>query len=219
MTARTITTAAPCARSGCLTRVQARGLCNLHYKQAARGGSLPPKVTTPGVEERFWSRVERTETCWWWRGTVSCYGYGAFAPGRGRNIRAHKFAWESTNGPVPDGLVLDHLCRNRACCNPEHLEPVTPRVNSLRGIGPSAINSRKTECVNGHRFTPANTRVDADGRRNCRTCARAKAARSNAVRRAERDATRCVGVGRCGPCQRTTTHPSVTCHSHRRSTR
>ena len=77
-------------------------------------------------------------------------------------------------GPLPDGLVLDHLCRNRACVNPEHLEPVTQSVNLLRGETVNAAASARTHCINGHEFSPVNTRISPSGRRVCRSCGRAR---------------------------------------------
>jgi hypothetical protein len=84
--------------------------------------------------------------------------------------RAHRVAFEWLVGPVPKGLVLDHLCRNRGCVNPSHLEPVTQQVNTLRGAGPAARNANKAHCKWGHEFTPENTGVDKRGKRWCKTC-------------------------------------------------
>ena len=179
-----ITTVA-CSEPDCTRRMQARGLCNPHYKRAQRSGTLPPRRRRDPMIT-FWSNVEKTQTCWIWQGNITRYGYGQFSPRRGANHRAHKVAWESENGPVPDGMVLDHLCRNRSCVRPGHLEPVTPRINALRGIGPSALNSRKMRCRHGHPFSPENTRIDAKGKRVCRTCDRARWERSNAKRKAQR---------------------------------
>lgn len=75
-------------------------------------------------------------------------------------------------GPIPQGLHLDHLCRNTRCVNPDHLEPVTPKVNNSRGFSPSAKRGKMTQCKNGHEFTDANTRIDKMGRRCCRQCRR-----------------------------------------------
>ena len=142
----------------------------------------------------FWARVEKSTGCWIWRGSVGVWGYGQFQPRRGRNLRAHRVAWELIRGPIPQGLVLDHLCRNKLCVNPDHLEPVTNRVNTLRGVGPSAMNAAKTECKHGHPFIAENTRIDHKGKRVCRTCDRAKWERSNARRKAGRRAKKEVAA-------------------------
>lgn len=130
--------------------------------------SIPP--LTDAEQERFWSKVLRGEGCWeWGAGHVSA-GYGTFTFG-GITYRAHRVAYTLARGPIPDGMTIDHLCRNRGCVNPDHLEPVTSRENTLRGVGPSAENARKTHCVHGHEFTIENTYVY--GRfRFCRTCNR-----------------------------------------------
>lgn len=86
--------------------------------------------------------------------------------------KAHRVMWELMVGPIPDGKVLDHLCRNRGCVNPAHLEVVTQGENVLRGIGPVAVNARKTHCKNGHEFTEENTIIRREGWRGCRTCSR-----------------------------------------------
>ena len=99
---------------------------------------------------------------------VSEQGYGRTRVG-GRKVMAHRFIYEIARGKVPPGLVLDHLCRNRSCVNPDHLEPVTHRENILRGVGQCAINAVKTHCKNGHELTPENTYRQARGR-GCRKC-------------------------------------------------
>jgi hypothetical protein len=188
-----------CSVDGCERPVQARTLCNPHYKSAQRSGTLPPKMDMLArSQQNFWSNVAKTADCWVWQGSLTVHGYGQFGYARGKTGRAHKLAWEWQNGPVPDGLVLDHLCRNRACVRPEHLEPVTPRTNALRGIGPSAINSRKRFCKRNHEFTADNTIIDSEGKRQCRECARAY---SSAWGKAKRRAALCGAPTRDGkPC-------------------
>jgi hypothetical protein len=88
----------------------------------------------------------------------------------GRMQKAHRVVYERVIGPIPDGLVIDHLCRVRECINPRHLEPVTRRTNSLRGEGPTAINAKAESCAKGHPFTPENTIRRSDGGRRCRVC-------------------------------------------------
>jgi len=112
-------------------------------------------MLNPLQRARFWSKVDKREAdeCWNWQSYVLTTGYGSYHS-RTRCLRAHRVAWELTHGPVPAGLELDHLCRNRRCCNPAHLEPVTTRTNILRGEGPTAVNARKTHCVKGHPLPP-----------------------------------------------------------------
>jgi hypothetical protein len=122
------------------------------------------------AEERFWSKVQKTETCWIWTAACNGPGYGNFFY-RGRTVLAHRIAYEWLVGAIPAELPLDHLCRMPACVNPAHLEPVTQKINILRGVAPSARNAVKTHCDNGHEFTPENTHIDKRGR-NCRACIR-----------------------------------------------
>jgi hypothetical protein len=109
---------------------------------------------TKPVDERFWSKVkEDPDTgCWVWQDHLSASGYGRFGIGgrAGRVYPAHRVAYEWVVGVIPEGLVIDHLCRNRACVNPAHLEPVTMRENLLRGYGWGGLHARKTHCPAGH---------------------------------------------------------------------
>jgi hypothetical protein len=129
----------------------------------------------PDLAERFWSKVDRlgVEDCWEWLASKMATGYGRFGPGgrAGGMTTAHRVAYELTFGPIPEGLSIDHLCRNRGCVNPSHLEAVSQRVNVLRGETIPARNAAKTTCDHGHELTPENTYA-WQGKRDCRACGR-----------------------------------------------
>lgn len=125
---------------------------------------------TPDVEARFWAKVVVVENCWEWCGCTS-RGYGQFYMGK-KIHAAHRVSYELSVGPIPNGLTLDHLCRNRRCVNPSHLEPVTLKENVRRGRGPAAGNFRKTHCPQGHPLLGDNL-VVRRGWRECKTCNRA----------------------------------------------
>ncbi len=133
-------------------------------------------LMTPSSIKRFWSRIAfRQHGCWEWKAALTTSGYSEFSSKRTR-LLGHRVAYEQVNGLVPRGLTLDHLCRNRRCVNPDHLEPVTNRENILRGEGISVANAAKTHCPQGHEYTPANT-ILRKNKRECRTCANASASR------------------------------------------
>ena len=120
---------------------------------------------------RFWAKVDKSGSCWLWKGAISADGYGNIMTGhRGKCLRAHRVAYELLVGPIPSGLTLDHLCRNRACVNPRHLEAVTNKENILRGEASAAVNARKESCKRGHLLSGANLYVQPNGQRECRTC-------------------------------------------------
>jgi hypothetical protein len=130
--------------------------------------------------ERFWSHVEEgaPDECWRWTGWINDAGYARLRLKRGA-LTVSRFAYElATTEPVATGVHIDHLCRNRWCVNPAHMEPVTPRENTIRGVGLSARRAAQTHCQRGHEFTPENT-YRKPGRSNrphesreCRTCRR-----------------------------------------------
>lgn len=141
-------------------------------------------VGKPFTEEKrlaaFWRKVEvlGPNDCWMWRGARDNNGYGVVTlvsrPHKG--VASHRFAYEAQVGPIPVGLQIDHLCRNRLCQNARHLEPVTQKVNLLRGEGWGAQAARKTECPSGHPYDEVNTRW-YQGRRYCRACHAARGKR------------------------------------------
>lgn len=122
--------------------------------------------------ERFWSKVDRsTPGCWQWLASTNPQGYGMFwLASAGRPVGAHRVAYELTVGPVPEGMEIDHLCRNRACVNPAHMEPVRHAENVRRGAG-GTNNRGKDRCPSGHPYTPENVYAYR-GSRICRTCRR-----------------------------------------------
>ena len=128
------------------------------------------------ASDKFWSKVQvgGLFDCWAWRGGKQSGGYGALVvgsrtDGSRRVVLAHRWSYEYAVGPIEGGLDIDHLCRNRACVNPLHLEPVTHRVNCLRGVSPCAIHAQKTHCPHGHPYDAVTRR----GSRLCRVCRRA----------------------------------------------
>lgn len=148
-------------------------MCNRHYEAARLRGGLEVRSGDPTT--RFWSAIHKTESCWLWTAARSTAGYGR-VQWKGRLQQAHRVAYEMAYGPIPDGLDLDHLCRNRACVRPTHLDPVTRQVNLLRGeTVPAALVSR-TECRHGHKFTPENTYMWRNAR-YCVTCRKAASLR------------------------------------------
>jgi hypothetical protein len=121
--------------------------------------------------ERFFKFVQDDGDCWVWTGFLDRGGYATFTLPGGRRMKAHRWSYSYFIDDIPEGLHIDHLCRNRACVNPWHLEPVPMRVNVLRGTAPSAVNAAKTHCKRGHEFDESNTiRIPAG--RECRACRR-----------------------------------------------
>lgn len=138
--------------------------------------------------------VSKPDACWLWPGSLSL-GYGQAGwmdNGVKRHGHVHRIAYERWVGNVPDGLHLDHLCRERRCFNPKHLEPVTPRINYLRGTGMSARHARKTHCPAGHPFTDENLTSEENCRR-CRICLNDKRRRKYHARSPEEKKRRRYG--------------------------
>ncbi len=163
-----------CTVANCTRPQRARGWCSPHWSAWKRNGDPEVRQRLPylndpiGTIELFLDRSGGSESCWLWSGPISPEGYGRVG---GNRLYVHRVAYEYWVGPIQDGFELDHLCRNRACGNPAHLEAVSHRVNVIRGISPFATFATATECKRGHPKTPANTYVRPDGRGSmCRPC-------------------------------------------------
>jgi len=170
-----------CTHGGCDKPYLARGWCSKHYHRWLRTGRAEGQLSP---DERFAERIMPAESCEIWVGNMNANGYGRISVG-GKHVLAHRYAWERANGPVPDGMELDHLCRNHACVRLSHLEPVVHRVNVLRGEAHCAVVVRTGVCKRGHSYDEQNTHVGPDGKRYCRAC---RAMRARAYRKAARDA-------------------------------
>lgn len=131
----------------------------------------------PTLVERFWMNVVRLgndSECWGWSGSKQIpSGYGVVRR-YAKHTYAHRLSYQIANGPIGDGLEIDHLCKNPPCSNPKHLEAVTHRENLRRGDGASGANYRKTSCIRGHDFSGENLILLKDGRRDRRTCRKSR---------------------------------------------
>lgn len=131
--------------------------------------------------ERMWARVAEGTTveCWTWPGAKNPKGYGHVGDGRGVTLYVHRVAYESRIGPIPEGSVVDHRCRNASCVNPRHLRAITQHMNV---VSSPYGNSAKTHCDSGHEYDEKNTRINKHGHRECRACDREKHRRQREAR-------------------------------------
>lgn len=176
---------ASCSVEGCERLVSCRGWCKLHYDRWAKcgdpGEAAPRQAHYPWPENLLRRLRFMPSGCIEFTGVLDRHGYGRTARD-GRTVGAHRAAYELVHGPVAQDLDLDHLCRNRACVNPAHLEPVSRQENLLRGDTIPAAYARRTHCKHGHLYDEANTRVDERGGRRCRACHAASTRRWRAAK-------------------------------------
>lgn len=180
-----------CSVEECDKPTHGRGFCRPHYMRWWRYGDplAGRKARVPGKtwQERIhhYYIVDTDTGCWMWTGAINHHGYGMFNVPEGLR-RAHRVMYELMVGPIPEGEEIDHTCHtddptcwggatcpHRRCCNPEHLEAVTPRENQLRGNGVGGMNARKTHCPQGHPYDEENTFI-VRGSRRCRICQEAR---------------------------------------------
>jgi hypothetical protein len=178
-----------CTVEDCNEPHHGRGFCRAHYYQMRRDGKGAGGARST-LEQRFWSKVDKNGplpvqrpelgNCWVWISAKHDLVYGMILVDTPPMKGAHRVGYELMVGPIPDGLVLDHLCRRPRCVRYDHVEPVPQPVNIARGEAPALLREwdakrrGQTHCKYGHEFTPENTRVRRNGRRACRACGRAR---------------------------------------------
>lgn len=166
-----------CAVTGCSREAIARGWCKSHWQKWKRNGDpLVTKIATAEMHDlsRLLRSVRKEESCWTWTGASTTGGYGQLKV-RSQRLLAHRFSYVIHHGAIPEGMEIDHTCSNPKCVNPDHLEPVTAKENTQRTIDRGRNPKvEQTHCVNGHAFDAENTYVKPNGRRACKSCARAR---------------------------------------------
>lgn len=166
----------PCKIDGCEKARSKRGWCDMHYNRWIRHGDpgeAAPRPRTPAPIDITTRYEVRPTGCWEWTGHKDEKGYGTLTR-QGKRWSAHRFMYTLHRGSIPEGLEIDHLCRNTSCVNPDHLEPVTRRENLARSTHPSRFGILFNTCMRGHEFTPENTYIPPSRPkgRTCRACAK-----------------------------------------------
>lgn len=176
-----------CGVPRCERTIRAAGLCDAHYQRLRDSGSVradDPVQITGDDERRFWSKVHRTEGCWLWVGYVANHGYGVMNIGR-RVVYAHRYAWGLIRGEIPPATQIHHLCHERRCVNPDHLELMSAATHARHHQREHA----PTHCPQGHPYDEENTgRVRSGkkaGARYCKACNRARVKAHRLAQRAQ----------------------------------
>ena len=168
-----------CTVNGCTKPVKSIGYCSAHYRKHLRWGDPLGVRRARTFAESFELYVVKGEECWEWKGPKYSNGYTRISSGRNQML-GHRWAYEYFREQIPKGLVIDHLCRNRGCVNPSHMEAVTNEENLRRGAGYALVNGMRTSCIHGHEYTPENTYTEPNGIGiRCRTCAQTRDKKRN----------------------------------------
>lgn len=173
-----------CSIDGCSKKYFGRSYCNMHYSRWRRNGdplNAGRAIRDATADERFWPFLDIGD-CWLWTRGTNGSGYGCLGLDDGSEL-AHRYAWERLVGPISEGMTIDHLCRVKLCCNPDHMEVTTYAVNLGRAHTRAAQLAARTHCDEGHPFDEANTGYRKPSGRYCRKC---YARRSRAYRQRKR---------------------------------
>ena len=164
-----------CSIEWCSKPLFCTSLCSMHYARKRKGQDMNATPRFGYLRRRTEDKIGEVDDngCWPWVGRLQVDGYATISHEL-KEVRVHRLTYEWHKGVIPDGLVIDHLCRVRHCVNPDHLDAVTAYENFLRGDAPAAKNARKTHCKNGHPLSGSNLVMDCvrpgRPRRTCRSC-------------------------------------------------
>lgn len=160
-----------CRIDGCESKHDSHGLCGKHRMRQRRHGDA--SKGRPSLGELLLRHIDvDSDGCWLWTAKVSKGGYGVVS---GKSLLAHRVSYETYKGLIPDGLVVDHLCRVTHCVNPDHLEAVTQKENLRRRDIALGMATAKTHCPQGHEYNETNTYLSPQNRRSCRECSKNRA--------------------------------------------